>query len=137
MSRGGSRRAVLSPLLGRLIEAAERSGEDATGRDIKGAARALREFGDLALWVVPIHGLFVPNNDEVSTVVDRVAQRHMDLGEARREFKEALNVVEEFAQRGRIESGHSRMRAASEAAYFYAGLAFGVTFADHRSVGTR
>jgi hypothetical protein len=32
---------------------------------------------------------------------------------------------------------HNHVRAASEEAYFYAGLAFGLTFADFRSVGTR
>jgi hypothetical protein len=138
MSRERSRKAaMISPVLVRLIEAAERSGEDADGRDIRGVARALREFGDLAVWVLPVRGLFVPNNDEVSTIVDRVAQQYLDLGEARREFKKALSVVEEFAQRDPIESGHNRVRAASEEAYFYAGLSFGLTFADYRSVVAR
>lgn len=134
MSREGSRREVLSPSLVRVIEAAERSVEDAEGRDVKGAAKALREFGDLALWVVPVHGLFVPNNDEVSTVVDRIAQQYMHLGEARRELKEALSVVVEFAQREPIESALNHVRSASEEAYFYAGLAFGLTFAEFRSL---
>jgi hypothetical protein len=120
-----------------LIEAAERSGEDGEGRDLRGVAKALREFGDLAVWVVPVHGLFVPSNDDVSTVVDRIAQQYLDLGEARRDFKKALSVVDEFAQRDPIESGHNRVRAASEEAYFYAGLALGLTFADYRSVTTR
>lgn len=138
MSRERSRKAAgLSPLLIRLIEAAERSGEDAERRDIRGAAKALREFGDLALWVVPIHGLFVPNNNEVSMAVDRVARQFLDLEEADREFKEALSVVAEFAQRDPIESGHNHVRAAAEEAYFYAGLAFGLTFGDFRSSGSR
>ena len=138
MSRERSRKAPpISPLLVRLIEAAERSKEDADGRDLRAVAKALREFGDLAVWVVPVHGLFVPNNDEVSTVVDGVAQQYLDLGEARRQFKKALSVVEEFAQRDPIESGHNRVRAASQEAYFYAGLALGLTFADFRSVATR
>lgn len=128
--------ATLSPLLVRLIEAAERSGDDAEGRDIRGAARALREFGDLATWVLPVHGLFVPNNNDVCMVVDRVAREHLDLDEARREFMEALSVVVEFAQRDPIESAHNHVRAASEEAYFYAGLAFGLTFAEFRSVSS-
>jgi hypothetical protein len=135
MSRERSRKAaLLSPLLVRLIEAAERSGEDAEGREIRGAAKALREFGDLAVWVLPVHGLFVPNNQEVCTIVDRVAHQHLDLEEARREFKGALSVVGEFAQRDPIETAHNRVRAASEEAYFYAGLAFGLTFAEYRSL---
>jgi hypothetical protein len=127
---------MLSPLLVRLIEAAERSGEDAEGREIRGAAKALREFGDLAVWVLPIHGLFVPNNEDVATTVDRVAQQHLDLEAARREFKKALSVVEEFARRDPIESAHNHVRAASEEAYFYAGLAFGLTFAEFRSLSS-
>ena len=66
----------LSPLLVRLIEAAEHSGEDAEGRDIRGAAQALREFGQLAEWALPIHGVFVANNKDVSTIVERVAKQH-------------------------------------------------------------
>jgi hypothetical protein len=126
--------AALSPLLVRLIEAAERSGDDAEGRSIRGTAKALREFGDLATWVLPVHGLFVPNNSDVCMVVDRVAREHLDLEEARREFKEALSVVVEFAQRDPIESAHNHVRAASEEAYFYAGLTFGLTFAEFRSL---
>jgi hypothetical protein len=133
MSRKRSKKAAtLSPLLVRLIEAAERSGEDAEGGDIRGTAKALREFGDLARWV-PVHGLFVPNNNEVCMIVDRVARQHLDLKDARREFKEALSVVVEFAQRDPIESAHNHVRAASEEAYFYAGLAFGLTFAEFQS----
>jgi hypothetical protein len=126
--------AALSPLLVRVIEAAERSGDDAEGRDIRGTAQALREFGDLATWVVPVHGLFVPTNHDVCMVVDRVAREHLNLEEARREFKEALSVAVEFVQRDPIESAHNHVRAASEEAYFYAGLAFGLTFAEFRSL---
>src|SRR4051812_28991927 len=82
-----------SPLLVRLIEAAERSNEDAEGRNIRGMAQGLRELGDLAAWVLPLHGLFVPNNNEVCMVVDRVARQHFDLEEARRDFKDAMSVV--------------------------------------------
>jgi hypothetical protein len=60
----------------------------------------------------------------------------MHLGEARREFKEALGVVVEFTQRDPIESALNHVRSASEEAYFYAGLAFGVTFAEFRSLAS-
>jgi hypothetical protein len=80
----------LSPVLTRLIEAAEQHGEDAEGRDIKGAARALREFGSVALWVVPIHGIFVPNDNDVSMIIKRVARQHLGLKKARAEFRKAL-----------------------------------------------
>ena len=120
----------LSPLLVRLIDAAEHAREDAAGRDIRGAAQALREFGQLALWALPIHGVFVPNNNDVSMIIERVAKQHMDWEEARGEVREALRAVESFAERDSIESAQNHLRAASDEVYFYAGLAFGVTLAD-------
>jgi hypothetical protein len=117
----------LSPALARLIEAAEQHGEDADGRDIKGAAQALREFGSVALWVLPIHGVFVPNDNDVSLIIDRVARQHLGLEEARAEFRKALEIVEPFDRRDPIESAHGHVRSVAEEAYFYAGLAFGVT----------
>lgn len=122
---------ALSPLLVRLIEAAEYSGKDPEGRSISGAAKALLEFGELALWALPIQGVFVPNNNDVSLIIDRAATRYLGLEEARREFREALQVVEAFAQRDPIESAHNHVRAVSEEAYFYAGLAFGLMLADY------
>ena len=122
--------AELSPLLVRLIEAAEHSGQDAEGRDIRGAAQALREFGQLAAWALPIHGVFVANNEDVSTTVERVAKQHLDWEGARREVRDALDAVEAFGQRDPIESAQNHLRAVSDEAYFYAGLAFGVTLAN-------
>jgi len=92
----------LSPLLVRLIEAAEHSAEDAGGRDIRGASKALQEFGQLAEWALPIHGVFVANNENVSTTVERVAKQPLDWEGARREVREALEAVESFTQRDPI-----------------------------------
>jgi hypothetical protein len=114
----------LSPALARLIEAAELHGEDAEGRDIKGAARALREFGNAALWVLPIYGVFVPNDNGVAMIVESVAREHLGLEEARAEFRKALEGVEPFDRRDPIESAHNQVRTVAEEAYFYAGLAF-------------
>ena len=125
--RRSTKSVGLSPVLTRLIDAAEQHGEDAEGRDIKGAAQALREFGSVALWVLPIHGVFVPNNNAVSMIVDRVATRHLGLKDARAEFREALAGAEPFDRRDPIDVAHGRVRSVAEEAYFYAGLAFGVT----------
>jgi hypothetical protein len=119
----------ISPLLVRLIEAAEHAGTDAEGVDIRGAARALREFGRLALWALPIHGVFVPNNNDVSLVVQRAAKEHLAWEEARRELRAALAAVERFELRDPIETAANHLRAVSDEAYFYAGLAFGVSLA--------
>ena len=129
-SRTTSKPEELPPMLARLIRAVERHGHDAEGRDIKGTARALREFGDLALWALPICGVFVPNDDQISVVVDRVAAEHLGLGQARTEFRKAMTNVEAFDRRDAIESAHNQIRTISEEAYFYAGLAFGITIAS-------
>jgi hypothetical protein len=117
----------MSPLLARLIGAAEQHGEDAEGRDIKGAARALGEFGSVALWVLPIYGVFVPSNNDVAALIERVARQHLGLEDARREFRKAIESLEPFDRRDPIESACNQIRSVTEEAYFYAGLAFGVT----------
>jgi hypothetical protein len=42
----------------------------------------------------------------------------------------ALDAVETFERRDPIETAENQLRAVSDQAYFYAGLAFGVTLAD-------
>ncbi len=131
MARHRSRHAGgIPPVLVRLIQAAKRAGNDAEGRDIRGAAEALREYGALALWVLPVHGLFVPNADRVSVVIDRVAKQQFGLDEARRELRDALKVVELFENREPIESAINRVQAVSDEAHFYAGVAFGAALTD-------
>jgi hypothetical protein len=131
MSRGRSRKdGGLPPLLVRLIKAAKHSGEDGEGADISGAPDALRELGALALWALPIHGVFVPNNPDVSFQIQRISLAHLGLEHARKEFREALKIVEPFAQRDAIESAHNHVRSIDDEAYFYSGLAFGITLAS-------
>lgn len=131
MPRRRSREAKsLPPLLVRLIEAAKYAGEDAEGADISGAPDALREFGELALWVLPIHGVFVPNNGDISLIVERVAKAHLGLEEAKRECRKTLRVVEDFPQRDAIASAYNHTQSVYDEGYFYAGLAFGITLAN-------
>jgi hypothetical protein len=56
--------------------------------------------------------------------------RHLDLRKPRKEFFGATATVEPFSKRDEIESAANHFQTVSELAYFYAGLAFGVTFAD-------
>ena len=95
----------LSPALLRLIEAAERHGTDAEDRDIKGAARALRELGSAALWILPIHGVFVPNDHEVAVAIERVATRHLGLEPARKAFRTAIAECRALCSAGRDRDG--------------------------------
>lgn len=125
--RNGS---ALPQALVRLIHAARKSGTDSEGADISGAVEALRELGALALWALPIHGVFVANNDEIAVIVARIAKQHLGLKEAKREFHDALSVVEAFKDRDPIESALSHIQSVSDEAYFYTGLAFGITLSD-------
>jgi hypothetical protein len=118
------------PLLVWLINAAKHSGKDAEGADIGGVPDALRELGTLASRVLPIHGIFVPNNPDVCVEIQRVSKAHLGLDLARREFQKALKVVEAFDQRDPIESAHNHLRSVEDEAYYYAGLAFGIVLAS-------
>lgn len=131
MSRTHSAKANnFSPTLTWLIEAADRTNKDADGADLGGVARALAEFGALARWVVPTRGVFVPNNNEVAVAIERIAKQHLELERARQAFRNALKVVEPFEQRDAIASAQNLVQAVCEEAYFYAGLAIGVTLVD-------
>lgn len=120
----------LSPLLLRLIKAANCSGKDDRDADLAGVPDALREFGSLALWALPTYGVFLPNNDDVSQVVARVAKERLGMEEARGELRRALSVLPRFDERDPIESALNHVLSVSDEAYFYAGLALGVTMAD-------
>lgn len=113
-----------------LIHAAKKSGTDSEGSDFRGIAAALQELGELALWALPIHGVFTPNNNDVDVIITRIASEYLGLKEVRREFSEALRAVELFDRRDPIETAHNHVHTVSEAAYYYAGLAFGVTLTD-------
>ena len=76
--RRSTKPQTLSPVLTRLIEAAEQHGEDAEGRDITGAARALREFGSVTSFRAPY--LKFPN-EYLPLLID--ARFQLDSSQAR------------------------------------------------------
>jgi hypothetical protein len=119
-----------SPKLTWLIDAARLVKENADGVNIGGVAHSLEEFGALARWAIPARGVFVPDNDDIAVAIERVAKQHLALGLARKDFDNTLNIVVAFEQRDAIESAQNAVQAVCEKAYFYAGLAFGVTLAD-------
>jgi hypothetical protein len=128
------RRGEARPLphaLVRLIHAAEDSGNRESGR-------ALRELGQLALTTIPNNGVFVAHENDIEMAIERIARSHLGLGEARREFREATRVIESFKQRDPIESAHHHIESVNDEAWFFAGLAFGLTLVDYscRQVGT-
>jgi hypothetical protein len=133
MSRERSRKAKrLSPLLVQLVHATEQyvgehGDDDGRRTEIQSAGEVLQELGVLAQWALPVHGVFVPNNEEVSRLIERAASRHLGLDAAQRELRRALESLESLAVRDSVESAQNHVRAVSEEAYFYAGFAFGLT----------
>ncbi len=72
----------------------------------------------------------MPNTEDIVVIVQRVAAQHLDWEKARREVRAALDAVPAFELRDPIETAENHLRAVSDEAYFYAGLAFGITIAE-------
>ena len=114
----------LPPLLDRLIDAEARDGQ----RD---SAAVLRTYGELALVTIPTRGVFAPaDHEDLYRLIENAAREHLGLSKVHEEIKKALDPVAEFNDRDAIESAYNAFRDVSERAYFFAGLAFGVTMAE-------
>jgi hypothetical protein len=127
--RPGEARALPHALV-RLIRAAEDSGR-------RGRASVLRELGQLALKTIPAHGIFVANENDIEMAVEQIARAHLGLARARQEFRDATRVIESFHQRDPIESAHNHIESVKDEAWFFAGLAFGLTLVDYSCPNSR
>lgn len=96
--------------------------------------KALCAFGQLARLQIPAGGVFPLSNDQLFDAIDGVAVTHLDLSGARAALDAALAVVEPLSSRNEIEVGVDHLCAVLNVAYFHAGLAFGVTLADLKSL---
>lgn len=98
----------------------------------EGHAEALAAFTSLALHKVPVRGIFEPGTreePELFSAIESVARVHLDLAEARATWRRALKAANlPFEKRDDIETAALEVRDASQTAYFYAGLAFGLAF---------
>ena len=115
----------LPPLLVCLIHAAKQAPYEPAGRIGHDAA-----LTDLALWAlvrVPSEGALAPDGSHALTTIQNIATRHLQFDEARKALKEALAVIEPFQTRDAIESAYNHMQSVSDRAYYYAGLACGIT----------
>ena len=127
MSRRRNRKtAGHLPLMTLLIEALEEQASH--GRPDE--AKALRAFGELALKQVPTRGVFSPADGELYAAIDVIAKKHLGLTTPRKNFFTATAKVEPFAMRDEIESAANHLMTVSDQAYYYAGLAFGVTLVE-------
>ena len=120
----------ISPLLRLLAEALD--ARDEAGQPPSGAA--LCELGQLARIRIPVRGALPLSDDQLFNEVDGVATKYFDLGAAREALDTALKQVEAPSTRDELEVAVDNLCAVLNVAYFNAGLAFGVTLADLKSL---
>ena len=98
----------------------------------KGHAGALRDLTALAMTKVPARGIFDPSargEQDLFAAIDVIASRHLGRKRARAEWRRALRSANLALQaRDRIERAALHAASVSDTAYFYAGLAFGLTW---------
>lgn len=111
------------PALRSLINAAEAECPD-------GHAAALRALTALASRKLPARGLFDPGlreEDGLFAAIEAVAATHLGLGDARGEWRAALDTAElNLELRDGIERAALQIQMISDTSYYYAGLAFGL-----------
>jgi len=113
----------------RVIRAAERECP-------KGHAGALRDLTELAARKAPARGIFDPTvrgEDDLFKAIETIADRHLGHRRSRRALTRAIRRARlELDTRDRIERAALEARTVSDIVYFYAGLAFGLTWISHR-----
>jgi hypothetical protein len=97
-----------------------------------GHAGALRDLTALAVTKVPARGIFDPaarGEQDLFAAIDTTANRHLGRRGARRGWHRALRASRlDLESRDGIERAAVQLQAISDTAYFYAGLAFGLTW---------
>jgi hypothetical protein len=98
----------------------------------KGHAGALLDLTTLASTKVPARGIFDPTargDQELFTAIDAIASRHLGRTRAHAAWGRAVRGARlELEARDRIERAALQVQGVSDTAYFYAGLAFGLTW---------
>ena len=98
----------------------------------RGHAPALRELTALAVRKVPSRGIFDPTargDQDLFTAIEVIANRHLGRTRARAAWNTAVRGARlELEARDRIEAAALQLQSVSDTAYFYAGLAFGLTW---------
>lgn len=117
----------LPPLLLRVIEAARHAGHQA---DFAGHDGMLEELGHWAVLYVPANGVLAPTDDAAFNIIERGAGRYLHYAAARKALGAAVRAVESSEQRGAIEEAQNWVQSESDNAYYYAGLACGLSLAE-------
>ena len=123
--RGGVKTAVAEwpPVMRELVRAAETECP-------RGHAEALADLTALAMRKVPARGVFDPGaqgDHELFAAIETVGRAHLALAEAETAWRQALKTADlSVERRDAIERAAVQLQTASDTAYFYAGLAFGL-----------
>lgn len=120
---------VLTPTIVRVINAAAHASRRA-GSDRKGDAHALRSFAHLALVSIPDSGVLAPLENDLHEAIHAVAARHLGYARATRNLRRSLHPIQSFDHRDAVESAHMEVVLSSARAHYYAGLAWGLMFAQ-------
>jgi hypothetical protein len=98
----------------------------------KGHASALRDLTALAVMKVPARGIFDPTSrgeQDLFAAIEAIANRHLGRTRARATWGAAVRRARlQLEARDRIERAALQVQGVSDTAYFYAGLAFGLTW---------
>ena len=117
------RRVTIPAVLEQLTQALQQQ----SFHDAAGSASALRAFAELAAVEVPARGAFAADNPELYQPIEAVANRCLRFVRARRQFSTATAQVDDLELREKIPSTAIDVQSVGARAYFYAGVAFGVT----------
>lgn len=126
MSKASSRKLPLPELLMHVVLAAREERQRDATRWAGDHSAALSDLARIIAPRVPARGVLAPE-DDLCNEIDRVAQRHLHRNAADRQFRAAVERIEDVAHRDAIESAHGRLVHVSEVAHYYAGLAAGIT----------
>jgi len=98
----------------------------------RGHAKALRDLTALAVQKVPARGIFDPTargDEDLFRAIETVADRHLGRTPARAAWRAAVRRGRlDLSARDRIERAALQVQGVSDTAYFYTGLAFGLTW---------
>ena len=130
MPRPAPSPADLPPLLREVILAAAHAARFDLRASRRGESDALVDLGRLARRIVPGRGVLAPVDDDICREIHRVTQAHLGYGRASRNFRAGLRRLVSFEDRNAIEVAHADLVNATSIAYYYAGLATGIVFAD-------
>jgi hypothetical protein len=122
-----NKQSDISPLLVRVIDAARYAEDYDSAEDRSGHANALQLLGRLATLVVPARGVLAPAEDELYKFINGVTATYLGDSDHRKDFNQLLAKIEPPETRHSIEAVFTQVICASDTAYFYTGLAFGVT----------